>query len=67
MTDKAKKVLAGYIKLSYSDREEIRKNIDEYEKAQPLRKSQITEQIEKSAEKIILGPGSGGGCPCCGR
>lgn len=64
MTDKAALVLKGYTELGYSEREEVRKKIDEFET--PLQKSVVLEEVRTKIGKVVLGP-TGGACPCCGR
>ena len=65
MTDEAKKVLAGYVRLSAADQSEVISQIAEFAKADVTRKSILREEFTKSAG-VWSGPVSSG-CPCCGR
>jgi hypothetical protein len=66
MNEKTKKVFRGWIALGYSDKQEFRKAMDEYDSASDRRKTEISESVRSSVEKMDTGP-LGSGCPCCGR
>lgn len=67
MTDKTKLVLKGFFDLSDDERSEFIDELNKYLKSPtPQQKRLLREGIEKSAEKIVLGP-LDGSCPCCGR
>lgn len=65
MTDAAKKVLAGFARLSQSERSEVIEKMNEFINADVVRREQFRESFEKSAG-VTAGP-VGTGCPCCGR
>jgi uncharacterized protein Yka (UPF0111/DUF47 family) len=66
MNDKTKKTFRGWIALSYSERQDFQKAVNEYETASDRRKTEISESIRSSVTKMDTGPVSGG-CPCCGK
>ena len=65
MTDDAKKVLAGFARLSSSDQQQVIDEINRFLKAPSYRQKELSEQFSRSAG-VIMGP-VGSGCPCCGR
>lgn len=65
MTTKGLRVLKGYMELPSSERDEVKQEIERYERS--LQKSLITEEVEKQLRKSVLGPLGSGVCPCCGR
>jgi len=65
MTNKAKKVLAGYYNLSYDDRKEVQQAISEHEE-KSFEEKQTFKKRYLEELKIILGPLQEP-CPCCGR
>jgi len=66
MSNEANLVFKGYIQLLSWDREEVRKKIEEYEKATSAGQKEINEGTRTMVGKIYLGP-VGTTCPCCGR
>jgi hypothetical protein len=64
MTIKGLRVLKGYIELSSSERDELKQEIDKYDKS--FQKSIMTEEIERQIRKSVLVPVTNV-CPCCGR
>lgn len=61
------KIKQGYASLEYSiERTEIKKFIDEFDKANEDTKKNLLENLSKITNKS-LGPLSSSGCPCCGK
>lgn len=56
------RVIKGYSELSFSERKEIRKLIDQYEEENITQRKDLIESFQHS-----LGPTSDDTCPCCGR
>jgi hypothetical protein len=61
MTKQALRVLHGYRDLTYTDKKEVREEIDRYE-----RTSEFSEGNRKAVTEVTLGPVIEA-CPCCGR
>jgi hypothetical protein len=66
MTDNAKLVLNGFLKLTTSEQSEVVDEINYYYKADETKKRTMCESLKKIRAGVILGPTSGS-CPCCGR
>jgi len=66
MTDRAKLVLAGFVKLSSDDQAEVIDELNRYIQARGTIKKSIQEGFEREAGRVCLGPVTQG-CPCCGR
>lgn len=62
MDKKTIKVIKGYSKLEYSERLEVIKFINKYEKKDIGSRKPLVENLSKS-----LGPTSDDNCPCCGK
>jgi hypothetical protein len=62
MNEKTLRVLKGYSKLDYSDRQKIVEIIKKYEEQDFDGKKSLREAFNRS-----LGPTSSNPCPCCGR
>jgi hypothetical protein len=66
MNEKTKKVLRGWIALSYSEKRDFQAAVSEYDSASERRKTEISESVRSSVEKMDTGP-LNSGCPCCGK
>lgn len=68
MTDKAKRVLAGWLKLSDSERADVEAEISRIRQSPNWQQANLREELSKSigVTRVASGP-YGEGCPCCGR
>lgn len=66
MNIKTGKVMAGFLRLSPSERNEFIEEVNKYLRAEVDERELITEGIEKLAG-VVLGPTTSGVCPCCGK
>lgn len=66
MTDRTKLVLEGFIKLTNAEKEELIRQINDYNKKSSYGQESFKESVQKSLDSIVLGP-LGSKCPCCGR
>lgn len=62
MTDSARKVLAGYVRLSGSDQHEVTEAMNRFLAGTP----QERRRLQAEYERAVMGP-VGSDCPCCGR
>jgi CHASE1-domain containing sensor protein len=62
MTDAGQKVLAGFIRLSDSDRSGVIEAMNRYLEATPAKRTELRQEYEKA----VMGPVSSS-CPCCRR
>lgn len=65
MNDAVKRALRVYLSLSSSDRDELKRQIDRFERATSWDQRQIREDLDVIT-KVATGPMSGA-CPYCGR
>ncbi|MEK0336650.1 MAG: hypothetical protein QQN41_04355 [Nitrosopumilus sp.] len=65
MNTKTKRVFAGWLNLSDSERQLLMEAIGKFEKSLSFDKRRILEEMEKTVG-VVLGPTTGS-CPCCGR
>lgn len=66
MSQKSEKVKSGYAELNYSEREEVKKFIQEFDNASIEKRKLFSENLRSIANKS-LGPTSDYSCPCCGK
>ncbi len=66
MTNQGRKVVAGFYRLSISDREEVLTAIHRYWRANIDEKRQLRHRMEEVLA-IDLGPLDSDRCPCCGK
>lgn len=66
MTKAAEKVVAGFVKLSQSDRNKVVEELNKLINAPQNEKKAIEESYAIRAG-IDLGPIQQGSCPCCGK
>ena len=66
MTNDAQRVLAGFTKLSYSDRCEVIDAINAYMQLGDTERQALREKYQRFTAGFPVGP-IGGTCPCCGR
>jgi hypothetical protein len=68
MNDKSKRVLAGWLKLSDSERADVEAEINRITNSPTWRRADLREELSKSigVTRVASGP-YGEGCPCCGR
>ena len=66
MSKKADKVKSGYSELDYSEREEVKKFITEFDSATTEKRKTFSENLKTVINKS-LGPTSDYSCPCCGK
>lgn len=64
MSKQADLVLAGFIRLTEEEQQQVKDRIDDYLRASKAKKIILNETI---LSKVNLGPLSQGGCPCCGK
>ncbi len=62
MTDAGRKVLTGFVRLSYSDQREVTEAMNRYLAGTPDERLRLREEYEEA----VMGP-VGSACPCCGR
>lgn len=62
MTDAARKVLTGFVRLSPSDRSEVTDAMNRFLAGTPAEQS----RLRKEYEEAVMGP-VGSSCPCCSR
>jgi hypothetical protein len=62
MTDAARKVLTGFVRLSSSDRREVTDAMNQFLAGTPAEQS----RLRKEYEEAVMGP-EGSSCPCCSR
>jgi len=62
MTDAGKKVLAGFVRLSVSDRDEVTGAVNRFLAASPPERAKLRKQYENA----VMGP-EDSACPCCQR
>jgi hypothetical protein len=65
MTDAAKKVLAGFVRISADDKKEVLDEINRYYQGNEVTRNNLQESWTKAAG-VWSGPVSVG-CPCCGK
>lgn len=65
VNDKMVKVLQGFAALSYEERVELLKQIQEYQARIDDRPKILKSFAERAG--VPLGPTGHGSCPCCGR
>ncbi|HEY5367432.1 MAG TPA: hypothetical protein VIJ75_00445 [Hanamia sp.] len=66
MSTKSEKVKSGYSELDYSEREDVKKFIKEFDDASIEKRKVFSEGLRTTLNKS-LGPTSSWGCPCCGK
>ncbi|MDB5116376.1 MAG: hypothetical protein JWQ79_1868 [Mucilaginibacter sp.] len=66
MSVKSDKVKSGYAELSYSEKEEVKKWINDFDRATSENQRNLSEGISKAFNKG-LGPKDSSSCPCCGK
>lgn len=62
MTDAARKVLTGFVRLSPTDRSEVTDAMNHFLAGTPAEQS----RLRKEYEEAVMGP-VGSSCPCCRR
>jgi hypothetical protein len=62
MTDAARKVLAGFVRLTHDDQREAIEAMNRFLRGNPEERS----LLRRDYETAVMGP-EGSGCPCCGR
>jgi hypothetical protein len=62
MTDAGRKVLTGFVRLTYSDQREVTEGMNRFLAATPAERA----LLRKEYEGAVMGP-VGSACPCCGR
>ena len=65
MTEKAKKVVVGYLQLTETEKKEVRDFVQSFENLGYFEKGERSGKLLN--ESRIMGPTSSGGCPCCGK
>ena len=65
MNEAARKVMVGFCSLTPSERQEVIRAINEYEK-ESWRQGELREKY-RSVRAVPTGPVDSGSCPCCGR
>jgi hypothetical protein len=66
MNDKTKRVIAGWLALSDSERADFEAEINRVRNAPSWQQRSIREELTNVVTKVATGP-YGQGCPCCGR
>lgn len=66
MNDKTKRVVAGWLKLSESERVDFQREISRVINAPSWQERSIREEITNIVTRVSTGP-YGEGCPCCGK
>lgn len=62
MNKKTYKVIKGYSELSYTERKEIREQIEKFEKEEFEKRDKLIKGLFES-----VGPLDQDSCPCCGK
>lgn len=62
MTDAARKVLTGFVRLPGTDQRAVMDAINRFLSGNPVERDRLRGEYEQS----VMGP-VGAGCPCCGR
>jgi hypothetical protein len=65
LSQRAKRVLNGYINLTVDERQQLRARLDEVDKGTISETRVINEELQKGL-RATLGP-TAPGCACCGR
>jgi hypothetical protein len=67
MSLKADKVKSGYAELDYSEREEVKKFIQEFDAATFEKRKTFSEGLNRTLNKSLGPVSSSYACPCCGK
>ena len=67
MSAKSDKVKSGYAELDYTEREEVKKFIKEFDELPIEKRKTFSENFNRTINKANTGPTSSWGCPCCGK
>jgi hypothetical protein len=66
MNDKTKRVLAGWLKLTESERADVERELTRIKSAPTWQQANMREELSNVVTRVASGP-YGEGCPCCGR
>lgn len=66
MNDKTRRVIAGWLRLSESERAEFEREVSRVRNAPSLQERSIRDQLTDIVTKVATGPYADP-CPCCGR
>jgi hypothetical protein len=68
VNEKTRKVFAGWLNLSETERIDFDSEVAKYKQGSSTTKDSIRESVRKSGStRMETGPLGPGGCPCCGR
>lgn len=66
MSKRTDQVKSGYASLDFSEREEVKKFINEYDASTTQRRETFTEDLNRTLNKSV-GPRDSNVCTCCGK